>query len=109
MVLSDNNLFYYFCTPQLTVPWCNGSTADFGSACPGSNPGGTAKKEGPGWVLFLLFSVKEGLFPGPDNMKRRVHDRPQDLPQFLHIIISVFIIPVDIQLLFKPRFSKKGF
>ena len=24
------------------VPWCNGSTADFGSACPGSNPGGTA-------------------------------------------------------------------
>ncbi len=24
------------------VPWCNGSTADFGSACLGSNPGGTA-------------------------------------------------------------------
>ena len=26
------------------VPWCNGSTADFGSACPSSNLGGTAFK-----------------------------------------------------------------
>ncbi len=25
-----------------TDPWCNGSTADFGSAGPGSNPGGSA-------------------------------------------------------------------
>lgn len=25
------------------VPWCNGSTADFGSACLSSNLGGTAK------------------------------------------------------------------
>jgi len=70
VVLSDNNLFYYFCTPQLTVPWCNGSTADFGSACPGSNP----KKEGPLKVLLLLLPVKAGLFPDLNNMKRRVHD-----------------------------------
>lgn len=25
-------------------PWCNGSTADFGSAGPGSNPGGSTLK-----------------------------------------------------------------
>src|SRR6185436_3500741 len=25
-----------------TTPWCNGSTIDFGSICPGSNPGGVA-------------------------------------------------------------------
>lgn len=25
------------------VPWCNGSTTDFGSVRPGSNPGGTTK------------------------------------------------------------------
>ena len=28
--------------PQTTTRWCNGSTADFGSACPGSNPGRVA-------------------------------------------------------------------
>jgi hypothetical protein len=28
--------------------WCNGSTADFGSACPGSNPGrSTTVKQKP--------------------------------------------------------------
>jgi hypothetical protein len=26
-------------------PWCNGSTADFGSASPGSNPSGSANAE----------------------------------------------------------------
>ncbi len=36
----------------LIVPWCNGSTSDFGSACPGSNPGGTT--ETPSRGRFLL-------------------------------------------------------
>ena len=27
----------------IIVPWCNGSTPDFGSVCPGSSPGGTTK------------------------------------------------------------------
>lgn len=37
-----------WCSPHLlpaihyNVPWCNGSTTDSGSVCPGSNPGGTA-------------------------------------------------------------------
>ncbi len=36
---------YYFCTSKKPiVPWCNGSTADFGSAGSGSSPGGTTKK-----------------------------------------------------------------
>ena len=26
------------------VPWCNGSTRDFDSLCPGSNPGGTIRR-----------------------------------------------------------------
>lgn len=29
-------------------PWCNGSTADFGSACLGSNPGGSTKNKNKG-------------------------------------------------------------
>ena len=28
-----------------TVRWCNGSTADFGSACLGSSPGRTTKRK----------------------------------------------------------------
>ncbi len=28
---------------EINDPLCNGSTADFGSACLGSNPGGSAK------------------------------------------------------------------
>ena len=30
---------------QYIVPWCNGSTTDFGSVCPGSNPGGTTNRK----------------------------------------------------------------
>ncbi len=28
---------------KILVPWCNGSTTDFGSVSLGSNPGGTTK------------------------------------------------------------------
>ncbi len=42
--------FTFHLSPYL-VPWCNGSTSDFGSACPGSNPGGTT----------FLFSLPLGL------------------------------------------------
>ena len=41
--LLENILLYIFAHSKI-VPWCNGSTADFGSACPGSNPSGTALK-----------------------------------------------------------------
>ncbi len=39
----DTTFFFYLCTPieAEIVRWCNGSTADFGSACPGSNPSRT--------------------------------------------------------------------
>ena len=37
----------------LIVPWCNGSTSDFGSACPGSSPGGTTKNASP--EAFFLY------------------------------------------------------
>ena len=38
----------------LIVPWCNGSTSDFGSACPGSNPGGTTENAS-NEAFFVLF------------------------------------------------------
>jgi ribosome maturation factor RimP len=52
----------YICTP--IVRWCNGSTADFGSACPGSNPGRTTKVKrerfgGDRCPLFLLKMISE--------------------------------------------------
>lgn len=44
--LCFNGIFYYFCaTICVNVRWCNGSTADFGSACLGSNPGRTTKRK----------------------------------------------------------------
>ena len=48
--------FLYFCTTLIKhiVPWCNGSTADFGSACPGSSPGGTAKELKIKRLIFYL-------------------------------------------------------
>ncbi len=33
--------FFYTFAALFFVRWCNGSTADFGSACSGSNPDGT--------------------------------------------------------------------
>ena len=38
------------------VLWCNGSTAVFGSACLGSNPGKTTKRTLQG-VLFPLYAL----------------------------------------------------
>lgn len=42
------------------VLWCNGSTAVFGSACPGSNPGKTthkkmtASRRKADWLSFFI-------------------------------------------------------
>ena len=33
--------------------WCNGSTRDFGSLCPGSNPGISTKAISQPWAGFL--------------------------------------------------------
>ena len=41
--------------------WCNGSTTDFGSVCPGSNPGISTKEEAS-CLLFLVYYLK-GNFP----------------------------------------------
>ncbi len=40
-----------------TDPWCNGSTADFGSAGPGSNPGGSAKVGGQWPPTFFILTA----------------------------------------------------
>ena len=40
------------------VLWCNGSTAVFGSACPGSNPGKTTLKNTADQLGQLCFFVK---------------------------------------------------
>ena len=39
--------------PIHSVSWCNGSTADFDSADPGSTPGGTNAKVIPKGMTFL--------------------------------------------------------
>ncbi len=39
-----------------TDPWCNGSTTDFGSVCPGSNPGGSTRKQPKIRLLFFNFT-----------------------------------------------------
>ena len=44
------NIYLVLCHKSLTfalaiVPWCNGSTTDFGSASGGSSPPGTTKKK----------------------------------------------------------------
>ena len=40
-------LLYYQCSTYVKIPsivlWCNGSTSDFGSACPSSSLGRTTK------------------------------------------------------------------
>ena len=43
------------------VPWCNGSTSDFGSASPGSNPSGTTNETAhiAYYQLFAPFSFSE--------------------------------------------------
>lgn len=44
---------------MVIVPWCNGSTTDFGSVCLGSNPGGTTKNPAHRRVfLFCIFFVR---------------------------------------------------
>jgi hypothetical protein len=39
------------------VPWCNGSTVDFGSACLGSNPGGTANEDPQTMRVFCFIKA----------------------------------------------------
>lgn len=53
--------FYYFCSPIIEI-WCNGSTTDFGSVCPGSNPGISTMKNlfAAFLALFLLLGCNNG-------------------------------------------------
>ena len=49
----------YLCTAfeiksNRIVPWCSGSTSDFGSASLGSSPGGTTKKDVNDLIIKLL-------------------------------------------------------
>ena len=44
-------------SPQNIGLWCNGSTADFGSASLGSNPGSPTNKEPRFWLLFLYINL----------------------------------------------------
>lgn len=51
-------------------PWCNGSTADFGSAGPGSNPGGSTTQHQP---TMKIYESKRG-----DRAHRMAKDSRQD-------------------------------
>ena len=45
ILLGSSLALYYFCTAKRAiVPWCNGSTSDFGSLSPRSNRSGTTVK-----------------------------------------------------------------
>ena len=52
-------------TTRRLVQWCNGSTPDFGSVSPGSNPGWTTRKA-PIFGAFLVVSGYPGYsgYPG---------------------------------------------
>ena len=50
-------------------PWCNGNTADSGSAFLGSNPGGSTERK--------LFSGLPFFVPGWNQDFSRVRKRPQ--------------------------------
>ena len=43
----------------MIVLWCNGSTAVFGSACLGSNPGKTTRKSALSSRLFFVFFAEK--------------------------------------------------
>ena len=64
--------------------WCNGSTTDFGSVCPGSNPGTSTEKVRPFDRTFLIHSsflnvyVSRGL-QSPCNVEPVASRRPQAL------------------------------
>ena len=64
--------------------WCNGSTTDFGSVCPGSNPGTSTEKVRPFDRTFLIHSsflnvyVSRGL-QIPCNVEPVASRRPQAL------------------------------
>ena len=53
--------FFYLCPAKnyRTDRWCNGSTADFGSACSGSNPDRSAKNShlSGGCFIFSKFTI----------------------------------------------------
>lgn len=69
-LLAANSILYYFCSRfdwwNQFVQWCNGSTADFGSACLGSNPGWTTIKHKTLYQRVLCFKSpdawKENIF-----------------------------------------------
>ena len=48
--------------PFFDVPWCNGSTPDFGSVCPGSSPGGTTTGTHARVLFFLQNNLMIELF-----------------------------------------------
>ena len=64
--------------------WCNGSTTDFGSVCPGSNPGTSTEKVRPLDRTFLIHSnflnvyASRGL-QSPCNVEPVASRRPQAL------------------------------
>ena len=69
------------------VRWCNGSTADFGSACSGSNPDRTTRQyTDPAMVAGFVILRKPGV---------NWEDFLFDLEDFFHIkvISSVLQIP----------------
>ena len=57
------SFFAYFCRP--IEIWCNGSTTDFGSVCPGSNPGISTMKTLP--LIIVCLALFAGCKRGADN------------------------------------------
>ena len=59
-------IYLVLCHKSLTfalaiVPWCNGSTTDFGSASGGSSPPGTTKKkQAHKACFFFLYAFSSG-------------------------------------------------
>ena len=64
--------------------WCNGSTTDFGSVCPGSNPGTSTEKVRPLDRTFLIHSNFQNVYVSrglqcPCNVEPVASRRPQAL------------------------------
>ena len=62
-----NKNYIIFASRFLKDPWCNGSTTDFGSVCPGSNPGGSTEIDGGSHLRsrFFYFHFLGALWRAP--------------------------------------------
>ncbi len=70
---------------MVIVPWCNGSTPDFGSVSLGSNPGGTTTKNANNQIIRLLAFLFKGKSPENPHLIKYKEKAPQK-PLFLEVL-----------------------